>query len=228
MRTILAAVLALWLLTAFLVAQTRNTLDIYVVDVEGGNATLFVTPSGEGVLIDAGNANGAARDTGRIMDAVRDASLRQIDHAIITHWHGDHFGGLAELAKQIPIKEFIDHGPSVQAGAVAGEFLKTTYPPLYASAKHTVVKPGDRIALKKDVDWRIVASAGEIVKSPLPGAGVRNAECANFKPGDINAEDTMSVGSYITFWTVPHGTSRRSPTEHGIQADVSRHHAPAG
>src|ERR1700731_3861400 len=93
-------------------AQTRNTLDIYVVDVEGGNATLFVAPSGESVLIDAGNANGAVRDAGRIMDAVRDASLRQIDHVIITHWHGDHFGGLAELARQIPIGELIDHGPN--------------------------------------------------------------------------------------------------------------------
>jgi beta-lactamase superfamily II metal-dependent hydrolase len=198
MRTMLAAVLGFSLSPAFLFAQTRNTLDIYVVDVEGGNATLFVTPSGESVLIDTGNANGAVRDAGRIMDAVRDAGLRQIDHVIITHWHGDHFGGLAELAKQIPIKEFIDHGPNVQPDAAVDEFLKTTYPQLHASGKHTVAKPGGRIALK-DVEWRIVASAGEVVKSPLPGAGIRNAECANFKPADTNAEDPMSVGSDITF-----------------------------
>jgi competence protein ComEC len=198
MRTVLAAVGALSLSMAILVAQIRNTLDIYVVDVEGGNATLFVAPSGESVLIDTGNANGAVRDAGRIMEAVRDASLRQIDHVIITHWHGDHFGGLVELARQIPIREFIDHGPNVQPDAAVDEFLKTTYPRLYASARHTVVKPGDRIALK-EVDWRIVASAGETVKSPLPGAGVRNAECADFKPADNNAEDPMSVGSYMTF-----------------------------
>jgi competence protein ComEC len=85
----LAAVLALSLSTACLVAQTRNTFDIYVVDVEGGNATLFVAPSGEPVRIDTGNANGAVRDAGRIMDAVRDAGLRQIDHVLVTHWHGD-------------------------------------------------------------------------------------------------------------------------------------------
>jgi beta-lactamase superfamily II metal-dependent hydrolase len=198
MRTMPAAGLALALSAAVLVAQTRDTLDIYVVDVEGGNATLFATPSGESVLIDAGNANGAVRDAGRIMDAVRDAGLRQIDHVIITHWHGDHFGGLAELARQIPIKEFIDHGPNVQPGAAVDEFLKTTYPQLYASATHTVAKPGDAVALK-GVDWRIVASAGETLKSPMPGAGVRNAECANFKPADNNAEDPMSVASYITF-----------------------------
>src|SRR5579862_1789921 len=127
MRTVLAAVLALSLCTAFPGAQTRHTLDIYTIDVEGGNATLFVAPSGESVLIDTGNANGATRDASRIMDAARDAGLKQIDHLIITHWHGDHFGGLSELAKQIPIKEFLDHGPNVQPGAAADDFLKTVY-----------------------------------------------------------------------------------------------------
>src|SRR5271154_1274686 len=88
------------------------TLDVYVIDVEGGNATLFVWPSHESLLIDTGNAGAAAvRDAGRIMDAIRDAGLQQIDHLIITHWHADHFGGLAELASHITIREFIDHGP---------------------------------------------------------------------------------------------------------------------
>src|SRR5215467_1564313 len=82
-------------------AQTRTTLDIYVIDVEGGNATLFVAPTGESLLIDTGNVAPAAavRDAGRIMDAIKDARLAQIDNLIITHWHGDHYGGLAELAK---------------------------------------------------------------------------------------------------------------------------------
>ena len=98
-------------------AQTRTTLDIYVIDVEGGNATLFVSPS-QSLLIDTGNVRrrGRVRDAGRIMEAVKDAGLTQIDHLITTHWHGDHFGGLAELAKRIPIREFIDHGPNVQPG----------------------------------------------------------------------------------------------------------------
>ena len=110
-------------------AQTRTTLDIYVVDVEGGNATLFVAPSGESLLIDTGNVAPAAavRDAGRIMAAARDAGLTQIDNLIITHWHGDHYGGLAELAKRIPIRHFIDHGPNVQpapaARRISGEGL---------------------------------------------------------------------------------------------------------
>src|SRR3977135_14895 len=125
-----------------------QTLNVYVIDVEGGNATLFVTPSRESLLIDTGNAGAAAvRDAGRIMDAIKDAGLQQIDHLIVTHWHGDHFGGLAELASHTTIREFIDHGPNVQPGALADEFLEKTYPFLYAKDKHTVAKPGDKISL---------------------------------------------------------------------------------
>src|ERR1700720_3030707 len=98
------------------VAQARTTLDIYVIDVEGGNATLVVPPSGVSLLIDTGNVapEAAIRDSERILAAIQDARLTQIDHLIVTHWHGDHFGGLAELAKLIPIKHFIDHGANVQ------------------------------------------------------------------------------------------------------------------
>jgi len=177
-----------------------QTLDIYVIDVEGGNATLFVTPAHDSLLIDTGNAGAVAsvRDAGRILQAMRDAGVEQIDHLIITHWHGDHFGGLAELASKTTIKEFIDHGPNVQPGELADNFLKTTYPGLYAKAKHTVAKPGDKI-LMAGLDVRVVASAGETIKTPLPGAGKANPYCANYKPGDNNAEDPQSVGIHVAF-----------------------------
>src|SRR5256885_16852046 len=106
-----AFVLAAMLLSAAALpalAQTRTGLDIYVVDVEGGNATLFVPPSGESVLIDTGNVGpAAARDAARIQAAMKDAGIQQIDHLITTHWHGDHFGGMAELASHVTIKAFI-------------------------------------------------------------------------------------------------------------------------
>ena len=186
---------------AFLAAQTPavKTLDIYVVDVEGGNATLLVTPSRESLLIDSGNAGaGAARDAARIVAAATDAGLTQIDHLITTHWHGDHFGGMAELASRIPIKHFIDHGANVQPGAAADEFLTSVYPALYAKGTHTVAKPGDKIALA-GVNVLVVTSAGETIKTPLAGAGVANPYCASFKPGENNAEDPMSVGVHVTF-----------------------------
>ena len=176
-----------------------KTLNIYVVDVEGGNATLVVSPQGESLLIDTGNTGAAAsRDAGRIMAAANDAKLQQIDHLITTHWHGDHFGGMAELAKRIPIREFIDHGPNVQPAAATDAFLKDTYPELYSKAKHTVAKPGTRIAVA-GLDVRVVASAGETIKNALPGGGKPNPYCANFKAGQNNAEDPQSVGTHITF-----------------------------
>jgi beta-lactamase superfamily II metal-dependent hydrolase len=179
--------------------RTSKSLDIYVVDVEGGNATLFVSPSGESLLIDTGNAgNAAPRDAGRIIDAMKDAGVQQIDHLITTHWHGDHFGGLAELASHVTIREFIDHGPNVQPGAAADEFLQKTYPQLYAKGKHTVAKPGDKIPMT-GLEARVVTSAGQTIKTPLPGAGAANPYCANFKPGDNNAEDPQSVGIHVTF-----------------------------
>jgi beta-lactamase superfamily II metal-dependent hydrolase len=180
-------------------ACAAQSLTVYVIDVEGGNATLFVTPSRESLLIDTGNAGAAAvRDAGRIMDAVKDAGLTQIDHLIITHWHGDHFGGLAELAGKIPIKEFIDHGPNVQPGEAADTFLQKTYAPLIAKAKHTVPKPGDKIAMA-GVDVRVVTSAGQTIKAPLSGAGASNPYCAAFKAGENNAEDPQSVGVHVAF-----------------------------
>lgn len=182
------------------VAQTRTTLDIYVIDVEGGNATLLVPPSGESLLIDTGNVapEAAVRDAGRILAATQDARLTQIDHLIITHWHGDHFGGVAELAKRIPIKHFIDHGANVQPAPAADDFIAKVYPELYAKARHTVVKPGDKIAIP-GIEVRVVTAAGATIKTALPGAGAPNPYCAGFKPGENNAEDPMSVGVHIKF-----------------------------
>ncbi len=179
-------------------AQSSPALNIYVIDVEGGNATLFVAPSGESLLMDTGNANGAPRDAGRIMDAARDAGLQRIDHLITTHWHGDHFGGMAELASKIPIREFIDHGPNQQPAELPDTFLKDTYPRLYAGAKHSVAKPGDRIGMS-GLDVRVVTSAGETIKKALPGGGVPNPYCASFKPGDNNVEDPLSVGIFVQY-----------------------------
>jgi len=197
----LAFVSTLALSVAFPAAQTRavKTLDIYIVDVEGGNATLLVSPSGESLLIDTGNAGAAAvRDAERIMAAVKDAGLVRIDHLITTHWHGDHFGGMTELAARVPIGDFIDHGPNVQPGAAADEFLQKMYPQLFAKAKHTVATPGMKIPVA-GLEVLVVTSAGETIKAALPGAGGANSYCASFKPGENNAEDPMSVGTHVTF-----------------------------
>ena len=188
------------LLPVALAAQTRTTFDIYVVDVEGGNATLFVAPSGESLLIDTGNGGqAAARDADRIMAAATDAGLGRIDHLITTHYHGDHFGALSELAGRIPIANFIDHGANTQPNAAADEFLENVYPTLHARSKHTIVEPGDRVAMQ-GVDIRIVASAGQPIRDVLRGGGQRNPLCAAHQPKDPDpSENAQSVGSHFTF-----------------------------
>ena len=201
-KKIALLVIALAASAALVAAQTgahRTTLDIYVIDVEGGNSVLFVVPSGESVLIDTGNvAPGNVRDAGRILAAAKDAGITQIDHLILTHWHGDHFGGLTELVKLIPVREFLDHGANTQPTPTTNEFLDKTYPALYANATHRVVKPGDKIQVA-GLNWLVVSSAGEVLKSSLPGAGKPNPDCAGFKPPEATGEDPQSVGSYIAF-----------------------------
>jgi competence protein ComEC len=195
-----ATLLFLSILAGLASAQTGRKLDIYLVDVEGGNAVLFVSPTLESLLMDTGNVGAVAapRDAGRIVDAMKDAGVSQIDHLITTHWHSDHFGGMEELAKRVTIKEYIDHGPNVQPGEAADNFLNNVYPKLIANAKHTVAKPGDRIAMG-GLDVRVVTSANEVIKAPLPGAGKPNPYCSDFKAGDANKEDPMSVGIHVTF-----------------------------
>jgi hypothetical protein len=117
---------------------------------------------------------------------------------ITTHWHGDHYGALAELASKFHIGEFIDHGPAAAPAQGPDKFFNETYPKLYANAKHSVAKPGDRIAMK-GLDVRVVTSNGEVIKTPLPGAGKPNPYCSLYKAGENNPEDPMSVGIQLTY-----------------------------
>jgi len=181
-------------------AQPKGIFEIYVVDVEGGNATLYVSPGRRSVLVDTGNGGAAGpRDALRIAAAVRDAGLTAIDYLITSHWHGDHYGGMAELAARVPIRTYVDHGPNVQPSPAADEFLQQVYPKLLSGATHMVVKAGERLPIH-GIDWRIVTSAGEAIKTPLPGQGALNPLCASFVPQEVDqGENAQSVGSLITF-----------------------------
>jgi competence protein ComEC len=178
----------------------RTTLDIYLIDVEGGNATLFVSPAGESLLIDTGNGGAAAaRDADRIVAAARDAGIARIDHLITTHYHGDHFGAMADVASRLPIRQFIDHGANVQPNPATDAFLEKTYPGLYAAGTHTVVKPGDTVPMA-GLDVRIVTAAGNVTKRAVPGGGQANPACAAYKAADPDpSENAQSVGTHLTF-----------------------------
>src|SRR5215475_1612684 len=91
-------------------AADSKSLSIYCIDVEGGQATLFITPNGESLLVDTGWDGFDGRDANRIVAAAKDAGLKKIDYVLITHYHSDHVGGVTQLAARFPIGAFIDHG----------------------------------------------------------------------------------------------------------------------
>jgi beta-lactamase superfamily II metal-dependent hydrolase len=185
-------------------APASKALQVYVIDTEGGKATLYLAPGGQTVLVDSGNPGG--RDTDRIMAALSDAGATKIDYLVSTHYHVDHVGGLQELAGRIPIGTFVDHGATVEGPVTALREqvpgFQAAYAELHARAKHLVVKAGDRLPVP-GLDWRIVSSAGEVLKTPLPGAGRPNPACAGFENAIDAAtwrdpEDGQSVGSLVT------------------------------
>lgn len=199
MRPVYFFVFGVFLLASTASAQpSGKTFDMYVVDVEGGHSVLYVSPTGETLLEDTGNPG--TRDVDRIMEVINAAGVKQIDHLIITHYHVDHVGGLEELAKRIEIKHYIDHGPTVEEREQVKDF-QAKYKELYSKVKHTVVKPGDKIPLGP-VDVTVVTSARQVIKKPLPGGGIPNPACAEFKPrddSDTQAENKESVGVVYTF-----------------------------
>ena len=178
-----ALILTIGLLSAIigLRAQTQErTLDIYFIDTEGGQSTLYVAPTGETLLVDTGNAGD--RDLGRILEALKAAGVRQIDHLWSTHYHGDHIGALLALAKQVPIAAFYDHGaPHANDRIVSAAFM-SSYEAL-TQGKRTVVKPGDKVRIP-GLDITTVASANRYLRTNLRSGGQRNAACAATPPKD--------------------------------------------
>jgi len=184
------------MLAAPIFAQSKNLL-IYFIDVEGGQSTLFVTPSGESILVDTGSPG--ERDATRIFAAAKDAGVKQIDHLLITHFHADHVGGVPSLAAKIPIRNFYDHGETVEHDPESGQKLWDDYEKIAKGVHHTVVTPGFKLPVK-GLDWTIVTAAGKIIDHPLPGAGQSNPSCADFKPQDVDeTENAQSAGSIIQF-----------------------------
>lgn len=178
--------------------QTRR-LDIYFLDVEGGQSTLIVTPERQSLLIDTGYPGRNGRDPGRIMAAVRDAHLDRIDYLLITHLHEDHDGGAAELARRVPIGTFIDTGSPVETSAdVVAAFA--AYEQARRKGRHLVPRPGDRLPFR-GVDVDVVSADGQTLTHPLTGAGQPNPACATYMPriADDTAENPRSIGVRLRY-----------------------------
>jgi competence protein ComEC len=194
-RTLLAL---LTLVAASLASAQSRDLQIFWIDVEGGGATLIVTPSGQSLLVDSGNPGQNDRDANRVLEAAKLAGIKQIDNVVITHYHGDHVGALPALAKLIPIAKYYDHGDSIESQTPAGGPLWSAYKAV-VEGKRNVLKPGDKIPLK-GLDVTVLSANGEVIGKPLKGGGPNEALCkdAQQKPADTT-ENGRSVGMLITY-----------------------------
>jgi beta-lactamase superfamily II metal-dependent hydrolase len=174
----------------------RSTLDVYFVDVEGGQATLFVAASGESMLVDAGFPGHDDRDAKRIASAAADAGVTRIDYLLVTHYHRDHVGGVPALAARLPVGAFVDHGASVEQGAGAAA-LYEAYLQTRAKGRHLQVAPGDTIPVS-GLDVRVVASGGELLAASRPGGAARNPHCESARPREADpSENARSVGIVV-------------------------------
>jgi len=137
--------------------EARKTLQIYFVDVEGGQSTLFVTPEGRSLLVDTGWPGNNGRDADRIVAAAKAAGIQKIDYVLITHFHEDHVGGLPQLVARIPVSTFVDHGPRVTPAGAAEPTpqqqanlgrVDAAYADARAKGRHIEVKAGWRIFVR--------------------------------------------------------------------------------
>jgi competence protein ComEC len=158
--------------------QGADKLKIYFMDVEGGQATLFVLPTGESLLVDTGWPGNNGRDADRIVAEAKKAGLSKIDYVLITHYHDDHVGGVPQLVARIPVGTFIDHGPNRELDHGVTEHGYAEYQKVLATgkSKHITVKPGDTLPIK-GFHATVISADGELIAKPLPGAGQPNEAC---------------------------------------------------
>ncbi len=183
-------------------AATKDDLQIYFIDVEGGQATLFVTPDKHSLLVDTGWPGNEGRDADRILSAAKMAGINRIDYVLLTHYHDDHSGGVPQLVERIPVGTFLDHGENVDTRP-NGATLKVwnAYQTVLATGKYKRISahPGDVFPIGS-MKATVISSDGNVVDHNLPGGGEKNQYCdiAENKPND-HSENSHSLGVLINF-----------------------------
>ena len=182
--------------------QAARPLDIYWIDMEGGSGTLIVTPAGESILVDSGNpagTNALDSSAARIHAAAVAAGVGKIDYLITTHFHTDHYGGAADLAKLMPIGVVLDNGiPDHDPDGVTNNnqrFLKSIQPYReFKADQRQLIRPGQVLPLKQSGGGAPLTFyfVGTRRQFPVPGSAPANAICSG---GVEHAADTSDNGN---------------------------------
>ena len=194
--------LALFLNAAPKPAQAQNKsskqLLIYSIDVEGGQSTLIVSPSGGSLLVDTGWPDNGGRDVQRIQAAMKDAGITHIDHVFITHYHTDHVGGVPQLVEKVTVGEFDDHGPNREDSDVTRRDY-AAYVKAIEGKRRRSIDPGDTIPFP-DLNVTVLAENGEHIQA-VPGVKpIPNPYCATERKWpDDPSENARSAGILVTF-----------------------------
>jgi beta-lactamase superfamily II metal-dependent hydrolase len=176
----------------------EKKLQIFFIDVEGGQATLFVTPAGQSLLIDTGWGYNAFRDALRIQKACKLANIKKIDYVLITHFHTDHVGGVPQLVQKVTVEHFVDHGVNREESK-ATKTLYDEYQKAIEGYDHIVLKPGDKLPIK-GIDVTAVSGDGNVIAQALPGAGQPNDACSGVQEKASDpSENARSLGTVIQF-----------------------------
>jgi competence protein ComEC len=182
-------------------AAGKQPLRIWFVDVEGGQATLFVTPDGHSLLIDTGWPGNASRDAYRIAQAAKQAGITKIDYVLLTHYHVDHTGGVPQLVQKIPVGTFIDHGPNRQPEDGPTEAAYEGYQKVLATGKyeHITAKVGELLPIP-GLKVKVVSADGVLLDKALHSGGQPNPFCekSEIRPPD-QTENARSIGVKIAF-----------------------------
>jgi beta-lactamase superfamily II metal-dependent hydrolase len=179
----------------------QKALQVFFVDVEGGQSTLFVTPAHQSLLIDTGWPGNDGRDADRIVAAAKKAGIAKIDYILITHFHNDHVGGLPQLVARIPVGMVIDHGDNRESTDAPTVQVWQAYQQLVTENKfkRLTVKPGDKLPVK-GVEATVISSDGAVIDHALAGAGQENPVCRGAESYAADqTENRRSLGTLITF-----------------------------
>jgi competence protein ComEC len=196
--TTAGALLALPFATRASAQASSGQLLIYSIDVEGGQATLLVSPSKASLLVDTGWPGNNGRDADRIQAAMKDAGITKLDHVLITHFHVDHVGGVPNLVQKVKVSEFLDHGVNREDSGITRHDY-AAYVKAIGNTPRRTVHPGDAIEVP-GLTTIVLTADGEHIQA-VPGVKpAPNPNCASEPKWDLDqTENPRSAGILVRF-----------------------------